>query len=244
MNANMTSKVSFPPRGLVIVTGEDILSLSSLQARIFPIAMDKRDIDLRRLTTFQYGSTELLPTAMYGYLDWIRMNALNRETAFREFLRDLFRQAQADFTFRMKGENIHGRTPSNAAHLWVGWYTFMSYARVQGAISEKQQSALMGRMRAALLGQMKAQAVDAVQDDPVENFLRVLRDLLAAGKVRLEEPEKEISPSPTRTSSGGRCRTGKCTSFGPRPSTPSREQWQRAASTCRCRKKRLEAPQG
>ena len=72
MNADTSLKESFVPRGLCIVTGEDVPNLGqSATARLLTLDLKRGDVDLNKLSAMQ-AKSYLLSECMAGYIDWLR----------------------------------------------------------------------------------------------------------------------------------------------------------------------------
>ena len=66
MRSDITLQVSYPPRGLALMTAEDLLSGQSLMARLLTVEVEKSHINLAKLTEAQ-GNTGRLSEAMVVY---------------------------------------------------------------------------------------------------------------------------------------------------------------------------------
>jgi hypothetical protein len=63
LNSDTTDKGPYEPRGMLIITGEELVSLQSTLARVCVIEFSKGDVDMNRLTELQ-AKAHLLPRAM------------------------------------------------------------------------------------------------------------------------------------------------------------------------------------
>jgi hypothetical protein len=71
LKADLSERAAFPPRGIIISTGEQHPPGQSLLARTLIMELDREAIDINRLTQAQQLSCRL-PYAMAGYIQWLR----------------------------------------------------------------------------------------------------------------------------------------------------------------------------
>jgi hypothetical protein len=119
MKADTSMRKSYPPRGLALVTGEDMITGHSSQARCFPLELKADDIDLKELSDAQANSTKL-SGAMQGYLEWLapQLDTLSIQ------LKDEFIQLRDTTISPLQ----HGRSSEMVAWLQVGFTMFLKYA--------------------------------------------------------------------------------------------------------------------
>lgn len=90
MNSDISLRQSYIPRGLCIVTGEDVPALGqSATARILSIELQRGQVDLSLLTQLQKQS-HLLAETMAGYIEWLRPQMNDLPAKYR----DLFSMCQ------------------------------------------------------------------------------------------------------------------------------------------------------
>ena len=111
MRSDTTLRPSYPPRGLLISTGEDLPQGESILARLLSVQVDRSEIGVAALTRAQHSAARL-PHAMSGYIHWLapRMDEL------KESLPDEWKQRRVDAT---KGAP-HLRMPEVTAFLATG----------------------------------------------------------------------------------------------------------------------------
>jgi hypothetical protein len=189
LRADLTEPSSFPPRGLVVATGEEIPPGLSGRARTLVIEVKKGDVDLALLSEAQQTANRL-PHAMAGYIDWLapqipQLPALLRET---------FRGARD----RANVASAHLRVPEVLAQLWLGLHCALNYAEEIGACSGTEAREQRRNCWASLLASGNDQARLIESERPSRRFLRVLLALVVQGKAVLtpkdEAKEAAIPP--------------------------------------------------
>jgi hypothetical protein len=207
LKADMNARADRPPRGLVLATAEDLPSGESLNARIFPIHVQREQVNLQELTALQQEAT-VLPIAMRAYIEHlIQIESDSKD--FSASLKHQFAELRSEFARGLRGTD-HPRSPSTAAHLALGWRCFVSFAKKVGAVTEDEADRLLERGRLALHEQLNAHTFVTVEQDPTQRFLRMLRSLIVAGRARLEEPDQPtLSQSPGVDFVGWKAADGK-----------------------------------
>src|SRR5262249_32051339 len=83
LRSDLTERPAWPPRGLILATGEQHPPGQSILARTLLVEVERDRIDFARLTTLQ-GRTGRLPHAMTGYLAWLAPQMAQLPTLLRE----------------------------------------------------------------------------------------------------------------------------------------------------------------
>jgi hypothetical protein len=188
LRADLTERPAFPPRGIIISTGEQHPPGQSLLARTLVIELDQTDIDVQSLTQAQEQSV-YLAHAMAGYVTWLAPQMAD----MAELLRETFRGARTKATAGRE----HLRIPEAAAHLWLGLHCGLTYAQETEALSSSQAAELGEKCWKAFLeiGQEQAKIVE--DEKPTRRFLGVLYTIIAQGRATLlpkDESPKEPKP--------------------------------------------------
>ncbi len=185
LRADLTERPAYPPRGLILATGEQHPPGQSLAARMLLVEPRRGEVDLASLTEAQ-ASAGRLPHALAGYVAWLapQMDTLPA------LLRDTFAGARA----RVQSEG-HLRVPEALAHLWVGTVCGLAYAEEIGACSASEAETHRARAWDALkaLGTSQTKLVEG--ERPSLRFLRSLLALVAQGRGLLL-PREENAPDP------------------------------------------------
>ena len=167
-----------PPRALVMATGEDLPTGTSLLARLYVVHMDRSDVDLAKLTVAQESARD----GAYA-LPWLATSptSLPGATLVVASLRDGLPKLRDS----LQGFGSHTRTPLVIANLLLGWHWWLRFAQDIGAITTDEHADLAGRVRVALVAGAEAQAVAQSSSDPVDRFLALLADTIGAGSAHV-----------------------------------------------------------
>ncbi len=116
----LTSKIEFqkeyPPRGLVLVTGEGEPGGQSSSARYLGLELAKDSVDLNLLTEAQ-ANGQALPRTMFCYTDWLR----SQMDELPDILAERFRENRTEY----QKKSAHGRLGEAAAWLQAGYEVFL-----------------------------------------------------------------------------------------------------------------------
>jgi hypothetical protein len=169
LRADLSERPAFPPRGLIIATGEQHPPGQSVLARTLVVDVDRSDIDLTALTAAQQFAHRL-PHAMSGYITWLA----SQMAELKAKLGEAFAGARA----RAVESNEHLRIPEGLAHLWIGLDCGLNYAVEVGACSPEEAEKIRGEAWEALTSLGRSQGRLVEEERPSRRFLRVLHTLL------------------------------------------------------------------
>jgi hypothetical protein len=161
-----------PPRGLIIVTGEDLPKGQSIRGRTFMLEIAQGDIDAAELTKCQADAASgAYARAMAGFIRWI---AAQYETVQGEY-------AAIFAKHRDKATRAHSRTPGIVADLSLGFRLFLDFAVDAGAITADEKDPLADRCWKALQNVAASQRVRQEASEPAHRFLELLRAAILSG---------------------------------------------------------------
>lgn len=196
----LTSTIQFQktyaPRGMALVTGEDIPKGESSIARFIEAEIQKEDVNLEKLTKAQKLSP-YLSEAMAGYIEWLapQMDDIPSilEMRFQE-KRDIFQKIAS-----------HGRLGESAAWLIVAYDMMLSYMEEVGTVKADVAVKLLEEAENVLTQTILKQNSLVSQEKPEEIFINALQELFATNKVRLTPIEQGLaSEDPLVSTSGER----------------------------------------
>jgi hypothetical protein len=178
MHADGSLRPDYPPRGLVIGTGEDAPRGHSLRARLAIVEVSPGDVDRDRLTATQAAARDgLLVAGLAGYVHWL--------AGCLETLRLQLPSRLAEFRAQAQDQTAHARTPDAVAHLALGWWTFLTFATEISALSHAEAEATFARVWAALGENASRQASHQTGEAPARRFLDLLGSALGGGFAHL-----------------------------------------------------------
>ena len=188
LRSDLSERPAYPPRGIIISTGEQHPPGQSVVARTLIVELDQADIDIEKLIELQERAGDLA-RAMAGYIAWLAPQM----PELPEKLRETFRGARA----RATNGTEHLRIPEAAAHLWIGLQCGLTYAQEIGAIRADQKAELQDKCWEAFREIGKEQVKIVEEENPVRRFLDVLHTLLTQGRgiiIEKEEARPEVKP--------------------------------------------------
>jgi hypothetical protein len=180
------------PRGLLLVTGEEVPEGYSARARALILEVSVGDIeglgiragqsgyrqDHPRLTRLQdAGRAGAYCQAMAGYIRWLADSV--------ERLPEYVRLQVAEQ--RNVVHSGHARTGNNVAQLMVGLSCFLEYARSVEALTEAEAEAWRERGWAALLDAAAHQEGHHRQARPEQRFLELLMSAVGSGRAHVAD---------------------------------------------------------
>lgn len=187
LRADLTERPGFPPRGLIVSTGEQHPPGHSLLARTLLIEPRRSDINMAVLSECQRDA-DRLAHAMTAYILWLAPQM----PVLPAMLRETFEGARA----RVAETASHLRVPEALAHLWLGLHCGMTFAVEIGACSTGEAEDLEGRCWSAFLELAGAQGRLLEEERPTLRFLRVLLTLVSQGRAVLPSRDSEDGVRP------------------------------------------------
>jgi hypothetical protein len=173
LRADLTERPAYPPRGIIVVTGEQHPPGQSLLARTLVTELDGSAVNLAAVSQAQAGAARL-PHAMAGFVAWLAPQMQTLPRVLGESFAALRARAGA-------GEG-HLRVPEAIAHLYLGLDMGLSYATEIAACSPKEATDLRDQAWTALVALSATQAALILGEQPSHRFLKVLLTLLVQGK--------------------------------------------------------------
>ena len=180
LTREIKARPSYTPRGLLMVTGEDLPETESLVARLFIVEFTSGCVDMQRLSEMQ-AHRQLYSHAMCGYLGWLK----EHWKAYVDILPKRFLHYRKEASV----SGAHLRLPDNIAALMLGWEMGLRYALSIEALPSAEYKQLMDSGWAALLESGADMSKMAGDEKPEEMFLGTFRELLAQGAVYLRQRE-------------------------------------------------------
>jgi DNA polymerase-1 len=185
----MVTLTPHPPRGLTLSTGEIVPRGHSDVGRLVLVPLEKRDVDLDKLSAAQKTSGRL-SHAMRGYIQW----CAQRYDALVEVLPELHASLAAELRQATANAEAHTRHPGALAHLLVGLVLFTRLAEDVGAVDAARGDRLRAEAKAALLDLALAQREAVEEADPVMQFVTTLQALIATRKATLRPKAGNVEP--------------------------------------------------
>jgi hypothetical protein len=130
-NVDMSNKITFDPRGMLIITGEDSTEIESSVARLLELDIKRSDIDIKKLSLLQ-KKAHLFPHAMSSFINYLipRIQSSDKvfEKRFEEIRGDLIKNCT---------EDIHKRHIEQGAFLITMSEILMNFMQNKGILTKK-----------------------------------------------------------------------------------------------------------
>jgi hypothetical protein len=164
--ADGTVRAERPPRGLIVLTGEDMVRGESLRARQLPLLVHRGDLDVCTLTPYQQDAAAgLYAQTLSAFLRWL-------SPQYAE-VRSRLPAEHAAFRQRALAEGNHPRSPSIVADLALGLDYFLNFAVACRAIRPAAREKLAQAGWQAFAAAAADQAVEIRAQDPARRFLQL-----------------------------------------------------------------------
>ena len=173
------------PRGMMLVTGESIISGESSNARLLSVEVNRESVDLNILTEVQ-NNMSLLGQAMRGYIEWLlkQLNDQNSEESLGDILMYNFRTYRDELMDKYK-DIVHGRTIESIAWIKLGFNCMLNYMLDLEAISEVESELYEERLEVVTDELINTQTKLVTDNSPTEEFLNTLKELIDSNSIRL-----------------------------------------------------------
>ena len=182
LRSDLSMQEGNPPRGIGMMTGEDLPEVGESGLARFVLVEVKPD-DVSRLTELSAIQDKAkngeLAAAMRTYVEWL----LPQGDQLPGRLRDRFKALRSDMAERVTG--VHGRQHDNAASLLLGFEMFLSCAERRGDIASAEKDRLVQEAKDILVSTSEAQKQTVRDESPVRMFLETLGELINTKTVRV-----------------------------------------------------------
>lgn len=173
------------PRGLILSTGEDTPEGHSVRARMFIAELAPGDIKPANLTKAQ-RDREMYPTALGCFIQWIAQDRKGRREQVERVAKEI-----RDANLRIG----HARTPPTLGQILAGISLLLEFAVDVKAIQTKTANKLYTAATDAVTRLATQQAEYLTAADPADQFLNILRGILAANAGHLKAKNGGIPPN-------------------------------------------------
>lgn len=179
LNREIKLQKQRPPRGTVVMTGEDTPRGESLRARMSIVELPRGSMIWDSLKIAQkHAKDGRYASALAGFVQWIAIDYDARQADYDarfDQLRDLF-----------QSENVaHHKTTQTVAQLHAAFTLFLDFAESCQAIDAQALTALTDETERILRDLITAQAAHLGAVDPVLQFLSALESAITSGTAYL-----------------------------------------------------------
>jgi hypothetical protein len=178
MAGDTTLRGAYPPRALVLVTGEDEVEGSSTIGRTLLVRFTPETVRPDLLARWQQDPRPL-QQAGAGYLQWLARLLDQHGPARLAALRDQLQLPPLP-------AGLHPRLPRTLRLLLTGWTLFTRFAVETGAVDEDAAAQRLTEVAGDLVVHAETTGAAVRQQRPSHRFIHALGDLLASRRVHLE----------------------------------------------------------
>lgn len=195
LKRDSTLKVSRPPRGNAILTGESVPDISeSGTARYIIVELQQKDINLEKLTEVQNLARDgVFQSIMSCFIRKIYLTA-NTDFMLNEMCEELridFLQGRAVMQNELENREIifHPRIPEALAWIWIGFDRFLRFLMDYKVIQNAEANELYSDILQILIDLAIQQSKSTKEDNPSVKFVTKLNALIESKNVHIEEKQ-------------------------------------------------------
>jgi hypothetical protein len=185
---------TFAPRGMAIVTGEDVPKGESSVARFIEAEIQLDDVNLEELTKMQRFSP-LLSEAMVGYIKFLAPQM--------DDLPSLLEERFIEKRVKFQKNASHGRLGESAAWLMVAFDMMLAYMESIDVVTAEKAEQFSLNAEKVLTQTIAKQNSLVAQEKPEEIFIKTLGELFVTNKVRLSPLMKGLESEDALVSTHG-----------------------------------------
>jgi hypothetical protein len=195
MKPNMSSQTIFIPRGLLLSSGEQLPSGQSRNARVLPVRIERKDINLEALTEAQKNKG-YYAQAMTQYILWFRDHWKELEVEIPRKYEEYQQKAVSD--------NTHLRMSEVIALMQTGLFVASLFFKEKGVLDASFRKSLLEDGWKIFTELASKQNLRVSQERSGKRFIEALRSLYSMGMIKLISMDASLpsSPEPGQTPIG------------------------------------------
>jgi hypothetical protein len=195
MNKDRKLAPAHPPRGLILLTGEEVPDGESLRARMATSELRPNAINAVKLAAAQReAAAGTYAMAMAGFIKWLAPQLEAKQAQFQEHVK----------THRERARTAdHKRTADVMAQLMAAWGVWLDFAVEVGAVTEEAAAEIADRVWKTLLDLGSEQSALQEESNPVAKFRDLILAALQGGRVHLRSMANEMDVPPPNATSWG-----------------------------------------
>lgn len=195
MKADLSLQESMPPRGIAVMSGEDMPNIGeSGTARYYVVSVDKDDIPITDALTEAQAMAKrgILRKVMRGYIEYL----LPHTDMLAAQLETKFIKLRAYATKEIQG--AHGRAPEAVAHIMLGYSMMQDYLVSIGALSNEEANADFTDAWRVLIKNSAEQSKEMQDEKPCKMFLSAIGEMLVSKAADVKDLTIADSPNPIK----------------------------------------------
>lgn len=185
MNSNMTKQKDLKPRGLCLITGEDVIDDgASSSARFLSVEIDPSDVDLAKLSEHQTNYAAFSTFLTY-FIEWISEN-MERIISFVHDKFPVYRDYyQKQFS--------HGRLGEMVVFLSMTYEILYQYLHEVNYLDQCKVDSMRVDISNVLIELVANHNSNIEKSDPAVMYLNAIHELMLTNKVRIYDAEHSHS---------------------------------------------------
>lgn len=191
MKLDSKGNPTYIPRGLLVITGEQLPNGFSHSARMLAIKLEAGDIDVAKMTEAQ-KSKEAYKTAMAHYILWLK----ERWPALKKNLPPTFYEYRLKANSDLGKDNDHPRVPAAMAWIYIGLDTGLSFATDRGALDQEVADMVRNDGWHYLCELAREQGQRVEKQKPSKRFVEVVKAIMNSGRTRIDDKDSESQSHP------------------------------------------------
>jgi primase/DNA polymerase family protein len=191
-NPDGTVRPERPPRGLLVVTGEDLPHGQSLVARMLALPVEEGDISAVRLTACQEKRRQgVYAEANSAFVQWLASD--NRIEKLKKQAPDKIHELRT--VWAQNGIDIHKKVANTLAQLERAWGVWLDFALECGGITSEEKAELSTAVHSALDVAGREHARFLGNENPATRFIELLKAAISSGRAYIAAPLDNGVPS-------------------------------------------------
>ena len=174
MRSDTSSRPTYNPRAMALLTAEMSPSGASAVARGLEVHIPHRSIDIALLTTLQQNK-EHLASCMVRFIQYLCRN-------WNDIVGNI-RTRYSDIRQGFQRANAHLQTADQLSPIYIALNCYLNFAQEAGAINQEMKLNLLNEAHATLgeLGTRQQQRLQ--EENPIKKFVGILQELFAHRKI-------------------------------------------------------------
>lgn len=194
LRADGTNLPSHPPRGNIMITGEQVPDITeSGLARLVILWLNSNDVNREQISIFQHQAREgCFRKEMEEYINWIKKTYLGSEDRTHELVTHLqssFEFEREDFIHWLENNSIscHGRIPEAFTWFYIGLSFYLSFLQQHYSLSDEIKEMHLCEALSQFHKLAAQQASIISKEKPTEIWWNKFKSLLDSNKIYLSD---------------------------------------------------------
>ena len=180
LNINLESQQQFIPRGMLLITGEMLISGHSTVERLIPLEINHNDINWDKMSESQ-KNTKALSRCMREYIKYLLEQANNNDKNLSEIIVSIYNDNLT--FFRENSVPSHGRTYEAFAWIATGLDVAMQFFRDMGIITQEDIDNYLSESLDIFVDIIYMKSCNIADNRPSKIFIEGLKDTVLSSTI-------------------------------------------------------------